>query len=165
MTEVSSPTSARLLKSALGMILVIPGLAFVVLLWNSYERAEETRRWTPTPCLITFSELLTDRATPNSPITYRAGIHYRYTLEGVTYEESHVHRKGADGPATDRSKAAALTEKYPPGREATCFVNPAQRDSAVLEHASRAGLYSIWFPCLFVAGGAGMIFSSWRSKR
>ena len=165
MLESTSQTSARLLKTALGLVLVIPGLAFVVLLWNSYQRAEETQHWTPTPCLITFSELLTEHATPNSPITYRAEIKYRYTFHGIAHECSKIHIKGVDGASSDRAKVVALTEKYPPGREATCFVDPAQPDIAVLEHATRAALYSIWFPLLFVAGGAGMVFSAWRTRR
>lgn len=160
MPDKASTTSARLLKTALGLLLVAAGLAFVAVLWNSYRRAEETRHWTPTPCLITFSELLTEHVTPNSPISYRAGIRYRYTFGGTIYDGSHIMR--VDGTTKDRAKAIALTEKYPPGRETTCFVNPAQPDFAVLEHATRAALYSIWFPLLFVAGGAGMIFSAWR---
>ncbi|MEI6537275.1 MAG: DUF3592 domain-containing protein [Verrucomicrobiaceae bacterium] len=162
MSENPPPTSTRLLKSAFGLLLVIPGLAFVVLLWNSYLRAEETRHWTPTPCLITFSDLLTEHVTPNSPITYRAGIRYRYTFGGAIHESSHIAR--VDGPSSDRAKTVALCEKYPPGRETTCFVNPAKPDFAVLEHATRAALYSIWFPCLFVVGGAGMMISAWRKK-
>ncbi len=161
MPESVSSNSARLLKTALGLLLVVPGLAFTVLLWNSYQRAEETRRWTPTPCLITFSELLTEHVTPNSPITYRAGIRYRYTVGGNVHESSRIQR--VDGSSSDRSKVEILTRKYPAGRDATCFVNPAQPDFAVLEHATRAALYSIWFPLLFFAGGAGMIFSAWRT--
>ncbi len=163
MSENVSSASARLLKTALGLVLVIPGLIFVAVLWNSYLRAEETRHWTPTPCLITFSELLTEHATPNSPISYRAGIRYRYMFGGTRHESPRIGR--VDGPTTDRGKAVALNEKYPPGRETTCFVNPAQPDFAVLEHATRAALYSIWFPCLFVVGGAGMILSAWRGRR
>lgn len=163
MPENAPPTSTRLLKSALGLLLVIPGLAFVILLWNSYQRAEETRHWTPTSCLITFSELLTEHVTPNSPLSYRAGIRYRYTFGGMRHDGSRIVR--VDGPTTDRAKAVTLTEKYPSGRETTCFVNPAQPDFAVLEHATRAALYSIWFPGLFVVGGAGMIFSAWRTRR
>jgi hypothetical protein len=157
-------TSARLLQTLLGLGLVIPGAAFTVLLWFSYLRAQETRHWTPTPCLIVSSMVLTGKPTPSSPPEHRASIHYRYTVDGVSYEGTHIHREGADGPTSERAKAEAVCARYPPMHETTCFVDPAKPDSAVLEHVTRAGLYTMWFPLLFVAGGTGMIFAAWRRK-
>ena len=67
-----------------------------------------------------------------------------------------------DGSTSEKEKAELLSAKYSAGRETDCFVNPLQPDFAVLEHATKAGLYTIWFPLLFVAGGAGMIIAAWR---
>jgi hypothetical protein len=44
-------------------------------------------------------------------------------------------------------------------------VNPALPAEAVLEHASRAALYSIWFPLLFVVGGLGMLRGALKRAR
>jgi hypothetical protein len=41
-----------------------------------------------------------------------------------------------------------------------CYVDPKSPDRAVLKRDTKAALYSIWFPCLFVIGGAGMILSA-----
>ena len=155
-------SSARFLKTALGLGLIIPGAAFTILLWVSYVRAQETRQWAATPSLILSSRVISEHPSPSSPISHRASIRYRYIWNSVTIEGNHIHREGADGPTSDRAKAEAVCAKYPPFREVTCFVNPAKPDSAVLEHATKAGLYTIWFPLLFVAGGAGMVWSAWR---
>jgi hypothetical protein len=160
-----STTSARLLQTLLGLALIIPGAAFIVLLWISYLRAQETRHWTSTPCLILSSRVLTEKPSPASPPAHRASIRYRYTVKGASYVGDHIHREGADGPTSDRAKAESVCAKYPPMREATCYVDPAKPESAVLEHVTKAGLYTMWFPLIFVAGGTGMIFAAWRRKR
>jgi hypothetical protein len=154
------PPSARLLRTLLGLGLLVPGAAFTVLLWISYVRAEETRHWTPTPCLILSSRVLSEHPSPNSPIAHRASVRYRYAFAGATHSGDHIRR--VDGPTSEKEKAASLCAKYPAGTETQCFVNPQQPDFAVLEHATKAGLYTIWFPLLFVAGGAGMILAAWR---
>lgn len=153
-------TSARLLRTMLGLGLIIPGAAFAIFLWVSYARAEETRHWAPTPCLIISSQVLTEHPTPNSPPAHRASIRYRYVFDGIKHTGDHVRR--VDGPSTKKEKAEQLCAKYPPGLEAICHVNPAQPNFAVLEHATKAGLYTLWFPLIFVIGGAGMVWSAWR---
>ena len=154
---------ARALKTALGLALIAIGSVFATFLWISYQRAQETRRWTPVPCVIIGSKVITDHPTPNSPVAYRAGVRYRYTFEGVMREGARIRR--ADGPTSDKAKADAVSAHYPAGQETICFVNPAHPDFAVLEHATRAGLYTLWFPLLFVAGGAGMVWSELHAKR
>ena len=51
---------------------------------------------------------------------------------------------------------------HPPGARSVCYVNPASAGEAILEHASKAALYAIWFPLLFVLGGGMM---AWRAVR
>lgn len=157
-----TPRSGRALHITLGLALVMMGLAGTLLLWRAYQRAEETRSWTPAPCLVIFSRVLTERHSPNSPPEHRASIRYRYTFQGTTHEGTHIHR--VDGGSSDRAKIDARCAEYPVGRETMCFVNPKQPDFAVLEHDTRAALYSIWFPLLFIAGGAGMIYGAIRRR-
>ena len=156
-------SSARLLQTTLGLGLIIPGAAFTIFLWVSYVRAQETRRWTPTPCLILSSQVLSEHPSLHSPLAHRASVRYRFAFSGVTHTGDHIRR--VDGPTSEKEKAELLCAKYPPGEEKECFVNPEQPDSAVLEHTTKAGLYTIWFPLLFVAGGAGMVWSAWQKKQ
>jgi hypothetical protein len=158
---ISTP-GARLLKVLIGTAIMAMGLLFTALLWRSYQLAEETRRWTPVPALVINSEMISERATPHSPMSYRADIRYRYTLDGKTHTGTRVKR--VDGPSSSPGKANDRLESYPLGKSITCFADPAKPDFAILEHATRAGLYSLWFPLLFVAGGAGIVVSALRRR-
>ena len=72
--------------------------------------------------------------------------------------------KGSDGPTSDRAKAEAVCAKYPPIREATCYVDPAKPELGRARARDESGtLHHVVSPA-FVAGGAGMISSAWRKK-
>lgn len=154
------PNGSRILFACLGLSLILMGAGGTIWLWRSYQHAVETRSWLPVEALIVSSEVLTDRATPHSPLRYTTALRYRYTMDGRTHNSSRIKR--VDGPSSHKGKAEALAETYRAGRTVTCYVNPAMPDFAILEHASRAALYSIWFPLLFVAGGGGMLISAVR---
>ncbi len=157
-TFAPSPRGSFAFKSLLGAFLVIIGALATGALWIAYQRALETRSWTEVPCVIVASQLLTERESPNSPISFRADVRYRYRFK----EESHTGTRilRSEGPSTDRSKVEKLIAAHPAGSSSRCYVNPAHSDFAILEHASLAPLYSIWFPLLFVVGGAGMVISA-----
>jgi uncharacterized protein DUF3592 len=152
----------RLVLSGLGAVLAALGITFAFLLWHSFERGEETRHWKETPCEVITSQVLTDKPTPNSPPEYKSFVQYRYELDKTIYHGSAIRRDS--GPTTDRDTAEARCAKYKVGLKIVCFVNPDEPGKAVLEHTSLAGLYSIWFPLLFVAGGFGMIWNAWRRR-
>ena len=159
---MTSTTGARTLKTLLGSALIVMGAIATMVLWRAYQRAEETRHWKPVPAVITVSLLLTERPTHNSPLAYRPEIHYRYTIDGTTHTATHVRR--VEGRSSHKEGAEEKLERYPVGKEVTAYVNPADPSFAILEHSSRAALYSIWFPCLFMLGGVGMIISALRQK-
>ncbi len=134
------------------------GGVFTAVLWQSYERAMETRKWIETPCRIVTSTVLSERPTPSSPVTHRFELRYEYVFAGARREGAKVKR--TEGPTPHRVKAEALAAEFPAGSTGACWVNPAKPDEAVLVHGSKAGLYAIWFPLLFVIGGAVM---AWRA--
>lgn len=156
----SSDTSAagRAWLAAMGLAIACAGVIFTAVLWRSYQRAMETRAWREAPCEITSSLVLSERPTPHSPMAYRAAVHYRYALGGKAFTGSRVRR--VEGPTPHREKAEAIVAAFPPGSTRTCFVNPARPEEAILEHASKAALYALWFPLLFVVGGGVM---TWRA--
>ena len=51
------------------------------------------------------------------------------------------------------------------GNETVCYLDPDAPELVVLKKDSKAALYTIWFPCLFIVGGAGMIFSALFRKK
>ncbi|MEM1444175.1 MAG: hypothetical protein AAGF67_17645, partial [Verrucomicrobiota bacterium] len=62
--------------------------------------------------------------------------------------------------ASDPRKLKKHIERYQPDTNLVCYVDPKNPDFAVLKKDTKAALYSIWFPGLFVVGGAGMILTA-----
>lgn len=144
----------------MGLFLALAGLLFTVVLWRSYQRAMETRAWIETPCRIVSSVVLSEHPTPHSPMAYRLGLQYEYEFKGERHIGTKVKRVEGESPHKDTIEA--LADEYPAGKKTTCFVNPTQPAEAILQHATKAALYTIWFPLLFVFGGGMM---AWRALR
>jgi hypothetical protein len=156
-------SAGRWWLAAMGVFLALAGLLFTGVLWRAYQRAAETRAWIETPCTIVGSTLRSERPSPNSNIAHRAEIRYVYDFAGQTRTGTRVKR--VDGPTTHEDRARATLEAYPVGLQTQCYVNPAAPGETVLKHGTRAALYSIWFPLLFVVGGLGMARNAVRRKR
>lgn len=158
----TSGTAGRWWLAAMGLFLALAGLTFTWVLWRAYSRAEETRAWTETPCTIVGSAVRSERPSPNANVAHRAEIRYVYEFGGQTRTGTRVKR--VDGATTHEERARAVTAQYPAGMKTVCHVNPADPEQAVLKHGSRAALYSIWFPLLFVVGGLGMVGNALRQR-
>lgn len=152
---------SRVIIVCMGLFLAAMGAIFTGVLWRAYQRAAETRHWQPVEAVVIMSQLITERPSPHSPLSYRAEVHYRYTFNGVTRTGTKVER--VEGASNKQGKPKAKVAEFPVGRLVTCYVNPAQPELAILKHASRAALYTLWFPMLFVVGGAGMVLSAFVS--
>lgn len=160
--SADNPAAGRLWLAGMGVFLTMAGVVFTWVLWRAYTRAEETRSWVETPCVIVSSRVLSERPTPNSNPAYTAEVRYVYEFGGETRTGTRVKR--VEGASAHEERARAVVLDYPAGRSTVCFVNPAEPGEAVLRHATRAALYSIWFPLLFVAGGAGMVWNALRRR-
>ena len=145
---------------ALGAAVAAAGGVFCYLLTVAYQRAMETRGWTETPCEIFASSVREFRPTPHSPMNYEAAVQYSYFFDGKQFEGRRVRR--GDGAGGNRAKAEKVVAAFPVG-PATCWVDPADPEGAVLDHTSKAALYSIWFPGLFVVGGIGIMVAAVRN--
>lgn len=160
----ASPSTlpGRLWLAAIGLFLAMAGAVFTWVLWTAWQRAEETRGWMATPCRVVSSRIVSERPSPNSNIEHRAEVKYRYSFNGKSMTGSRIRR--VDAATGHEEVARKRVEAFPVGRETTCFVNPAQPEEVVLQHGSRAALYSIWFPLLFVVGGLGMAWGALRRR-
>ena len=162
-TILHTTAGARVIKGGIGLLLMLAGSVFVAWLWHGYKFAEETRHWPSMPCIVVSSQVLSERRSINSPMSYRAGIRYRFTYEGKTWTGSQVRR--VEGWSSDEGKAREIVANYPAGRSTQCFVNPAKPEAAILEHSTLAARYAIWFPLLFMVGGTGMLVSALFTSR
>ena len=145
----------------MGFFLVVAGSFFAWRMWISYEKAQITRRWVQVPCRIVSSRVVSERPTPNSSPAHRVDLRYEYEFKGSIRSSTRI-RQVESAPSQHLDDVRAKQLSYPPGSSQTCFVNPSASDMAILQHASRAALYSIWFPLLFVVGGLGMIRGAFR---
>lgn len=156
----SDSRGGRIWLAAMGVSLALAGVLFTGVLWRSYRRAMETRAWLETPCRIVSSIVLSERPTPHSPTAYRLAVRYEYEHQGGRFTGTQIRR--VDGPSPHKDRIDELAVEYPAGRRALCHVNPRDPSQAILKQDSKAGLYSLWFPLLFVVGGAVM---AWRAVR
>ena len=161
--STNSSLSGRLWLASMGLFIAAAGLVFMWVLWTAWQRSEETRRWLPLPCQIISSRVSQERPTPSSNPAYRAVVKYRYTFQNQEMTGTRIKR--VDIPSQHEEVVRQKLSPYPVGKELTCYVNPAQPDQAVLLHDTRAALYSIWFPGLFVVGGLGMFWSACRRRK
>ena len=76
----------------MGLFMMSAGLLFAGVLWESYQRAMETRFWIETPCRVVSSLVLSEHPTPHSPMAYRLGIQYEYEFKGRTHIGTKVMR-------------------------------------------------------------------------
>jgi Protein of unknown function (DUF3592) len=151
---------ARWFLGSVGVFLIALGLAFTWWLWGAGQRAMITRHWTPVPCVILVSGVQQKQFSPNDPVKWQPELEYRYSFEGKVYHSTKLRR--IEGPTPHRARAMASAAAFPPGRETLCFVNPGNPAEAVLEHATKAAFYTLWWPLLFAAGGAGMLAAALR---
>lgn len=149
--------------AGMGVFLALAGLLFTWVLWRAFTLAETTRAWVETPCLIVSSRVQSERPSPNSNLAHRAEIRYAYEFAGKTWTGTRIKR--VDSATGHEERVRAVVAEYPAGRRTVCHVNPARPEEAVLRHGTRAALYSIWFPLLFVAGGIGMTWNALRRSR
>ena len=142
----------------LGGAIASAGAVFAWLMWASFLRARAMDSWTAVPCVIVESRLLEEILNPNTPVNYRPVVRYRYEAAGKARESNRLRR--VETKSSRRQKMESMLAPFPPGSEATAWVNPNDPDDAVLIRDKRTAIYSIWFPFLFVVGGLGIALSS-----
>ena len=149
---------------ALGLIISVIGAFFCFALWIGYQKAELSRGWDEVPCEITNSWVET--RPPKSSPSYLFRIEYKYTYKDKDFVGT--KRKRVDGASSVKSKAFELMADYPEGMRTVCYVNPKDPTFAILVHDSKAALYTIWFPGLFVIAGIGIAITGirgWRRRK
>lgn len=154
--------SSRVLSSLgglfFGLVIAAAGGLFVWLMWRSYQRAAHMEGWRALPCVILESRVVEEVLVPNTPVSYRPIIRYRYEHEGRPMESDRVQRVAPKASRPD--KMNELTARFPAGAEAACYQDPADPGMVVLVKDKPTAVYSIWFPALFVVGGLGIAASS-----
>jgi hypothetical protein len=98
----------------------------------------------------------------SSNTVFATQVTYRYEVGGKSYVSSRIRR--VDGPSAHLEKAEALRQLFQPGQKTVCYVMPGEPQFAILLHNTRAAIYTLWFPFLFVFGGGMMGWRAWKKK-
>ncbi|MEM0897776.1 MAG: DUF3592 domain-containing protein, partial [Verrucomicrobiota bacterium] len=99
----------------------------------------------------------------SSPQTFSYQIEYTYVVGDKGFQSDQVKR--VNKKSAHRHRIEKYVERYPVGKATEAFVDPNDPTKVVLEHDTRAVLYTIWFPGLFVVAGMGIAVASVRGGR
>jgi hypothetical protein len=154
-TDLRNPTlGTRLWNAGLGLMIAAAGAFFCWFLWKNHQIARLMDAWIETPCEILVSEIDDRALTQHGATKYTLTLLYRYEWNGDFYRSGRVRRHPI--ASTGREKVERWAERFPAGTRSTCRVNPRNPAESQLVPDSKAALYSIWFPGLFVVGGLGI---------
>ncbi|RMH15411.1 MAG: DUF3592 domain-containing protein [Gammaproteobacteria bacterium] len=118
--------------------------------WRSLEKTRQQQQWQKVEGVITAASVTSeeDDLLPD--------IRFEYHYQGKRYEKTLQFPAGTT-PMPDFG--THYVKKYPPGRQVTVYVNPAQPTEATLE-PDRGGGLLFWTGLLMLAIGVGAIFFS-----
>ncbi|MEO0414562.1 MAG: DUF3592 domain-containing protein, partial [Verrucomicrobiota bacterium] len=122
--------------------------------------------WVETPCRIIKSEIDDSHESQHYATLYEPVVHYTYNIDGKEYTGTKV--KTLAPRSVNVKKALKITDQYPEAASALCYVDPKNPSEAVLKKPrSKAPLFTVWFPGVFVFAGVGLIFNAirYRDKR
>lgn len=143
-----------------GLVFMAFGLFFVVMLLMAGLDAVRQRGWPNATATVLSSSFATDGPDEHP---YRFVVHYRYQVDGTTYESS-TYLSGYSGD-DDFAPVQRLLLSYPTGAQVICRYDPARPARAVLKPRSLWMLPFVLLPLLFVGIGAGVAISSIRGNR
>lgn len=157
--------------SAIGgrIVTFLFGLLFfgigIVLMWiaglQPLVKYVQSLSWEEVSCRIVSSQVESHASSDGT--TYSVNISYTYDWEGRTYRSDRYNNSA--GSSSGRKGKAEIVRQYPPGKQATCFVNPANPEEAVLvRSAGWMAVFAIPFTGIFVLIGGFFIYSSFTPE-
>lgn len=133
------------------------GSMFVGLMVREAAMEAATYRWQPIECTVISSGV---EVTDDDNEPYIPSITYRYVRDGRDFIGTKATRRHRGFASYDR--AEALSIRFPPGAETTCFVDPARPERALMERRLPWAVVVLPLPLIFVAVGLGGIYVVWK---
>ena len=151
--------SGCIVASAVAMLFA--GLCVYLYLMRPASRVMAAKSWTPTPCRVVSSKVTVVRRSDSVRDLYKVDITYRYSFGGREYTSNQYDLMGDAGSGGVKGKERTVA-RYPPGRAATCYVNPANPREAVLDRGLPArtmwGIIPLFFLVISILGLGVSIF-------
>jgi hypothetical protein len=121
-----------------------------------------SRSWTPARCTVLSSQVA--EVSGSDGPTYKIDIHYTWTAGGGAHESDRYDFLGGSSSGTSRKQA--IVDRYPPGAQIPCWVNPGDPSEAVLSRdlspVYLLGLVPVLF---FSVGVAGLVWTARAGRR
>ena len=154
----------RIFLFIIGLSTLAIGALFTWIMAQSFLNAQATRAWEETPAMIKVAEVESRKIGEFVPVDYAPKVEFSYEYQGESYTSDLLTPRGKKW-AKERKKAEAQLKGLSIEHDTTCWVNPDNPETAILKHDTKAAGYSIWFPLLFVIGGAGVMVGAFRRER
>jgi Protein of unknown function (DUF3592) len=143
----------KLFTSFIFLAFLIGGSFLEYKIASDFSETLATHFWTATDCTI-------DTAGIDEKPPYKFNVGYSYTYNGQNYS-SNVLSNNYNG-STDYYDVQTLFDRYIPGSQAICRVDPRVPNRAVLQTRSLWTGFSILFPLIFIVIGGGLLYLTWR---
>ncbi|MEQ8167797.1 MAG: DUF3592 domain-containing protein [Candidatus Eremiobacterota bacterium] len=136
-----------------GIFFIAGIVATYYLTYKPLVKFIDAQSWTETPCRVISSRIVSHEGDEST--TYSADILYVYNVKGIEYKSNRYRYFSSSG---SYKGAGRLKDKYPPGRETVCYVNPSHPGEATLKRNFTTGMLVYFLPVLFILVGAGGIY-------
>jgi len=165
--EKTKPISERprargrwILALVFGLFLALGASMTWAFLLRPALKIAAARSWPVVPCQVLASGVRSHRGDKST--TYSVNILYAYEYEGRPFRANRY--SFFTGSSSGYGGKAAVAARYPAGRRAECFVNPADPTEAVLNRDFTAAAWVGLVPLVFALVGAGGLAGMMRRK-
>lgn len=142
-------------------VFLLAGLGFLMFFLVPAVKVVKALSWEEVPCTILDSEVASHSDSDGT--TYSVEVRYSYQVDWVEYTSNRYEFMG--GSSSGYEGKAEVVERYPPGSQATCWVDPEDPTEAVLYRGFTWPYLFALLPLVFVAVGAGGIVFVLRGGR
>jgi len=151
----------KIFGSLFCLVFFCAGALFLAFIVRDVGRTLEGHRWPTVECRIVESVVDERHSSPEKPYAFR--VRYEYVWQGRTYS--------SDNPGSQSTRfstynaAAGLAERYKPGTQTLCHVNPSAPGEAILQRGSYWIAAAAILPLIFMGIGAGGLYFIWARQQ
>jgi len=151
MDRNKATSGGKLVMVVFFLIFSVAGLVMAYFfLFPLLKNLISARNWEKVPCTIVSGRVLTHEDSDGD--TYSIEIEYKYLFENRAYISNRYNFNKSSSSGYSSKKA--IVDKYPPGINTFCYVNPHMPNEAVIDRDFNISmLIMVIFPLIFTSVG------------